>query len=289
METINSISSSKTKTPLVTVVVPVYNGAKYVIEAVESIQNNTFKDFEVMLVNDGSPADNSAQICGDLAKKYSNIRFTNFEKNRGLAEVINYCIKNANGKYIARLNQDDIMLPNRLQEQVNFLNNNPSVVVVGSWITLFKHNGEEQILEYMPNDTSIKKTWYFVGPFSDPTTMYRRDTALKIGLYEQKYWPADDSHFWFKMGHAGKLANIQHPLVRVRWHDDAGSLVYARKMAVSLYNARMDAHKHHIPASFHIRMYWVVQMLAGLILPPKFVWVVFRLIKRTLPKLVKAK
>ncbi|MCA9307907.1 glycosyltransferase, partial [candidate division WWE3 bacterium] len=231
----------------------------------------------------------SSEVCASLAKKYSNINFVDFKKNRGLAEVINYCIKNGKGKYIARLNQDDLMLPNRLEEQVNFLENNPEVVVVGSWITLFKNNGEDQVLEYMPDDKSIKKTWYFVGPHADPTTMYRRAVAIKAGYYEQKYWPADDSHFWFKMGYHGKLANIQKPLVRVLWHDDAGSLLYARKMAVNLYKARVDAHNNYVPAPFYLRMYWVMQMLAGLILPPKLVWVIFRLIKRTLPKLVKAK
>lgn len=265
--------------PFVSVVIPVFNGSEYLEEAVESIQRSTYRDFEVLLIDDGS-SDTSKHICHNLEKKYPNVRFFDFTVNRGLGRVLNFALKNARGKYICRLNQDDRMLPNRIETQVRYLQSHPQVTAVGSWIRLFENNGNEQILKFLAKDADIKSIWYLVSPFSDPSVMYRKDMAVKVGGYVQAMWPADDTHLWYRMGMAGKLANIQKPLVEVRWHEGAASVKYFRKLAVSTYRMHRWTLDNVGPASPLTVLYWLVQLAAGYILPPQINWNIYRYIKR---------
>ena len=264
---------------LVSVIIPVFNGASFLVEAVDSIQKSNFRDFEILLINDGS-TDNSKMLCKILEEKYANLRFFDFEKNQGLGRVLNFALKEARGNYICRLNQDDHMLPHRMARQVEFLESHPEIVAVGSHITHFFDDGTKEILKYLETDEEIKKIWHIVGPFSDPSVMYRRDVAMKVGGYEQSFWPVDDTHMWYKMGKEGKLANIQEPLVEVRWHDKAGSVYYFREMAWQIYRVRRWAHHNVSKSPLWVQLFWIIQLAAGMILTPKMNWKVYRLIKK---------
>lgn len=265
--------------PLVSVIIPVFNGASFLVEAVDSVQKSEFRDFEILLINDGS-TDNSKMLCRILEEKYPNLRFFDFEINQGLGRVLNFALKEARGKYICRLNQDDHMLPHRMQKQVDFLTNHQDVVAVGSHITHFFDDGRKEILKYLETDAEIRKVWLMLGPFSDPSVMYHRDIAVKVGGYDQSFWPVDDTHMWYKMGMEGKLANIQEPLVDVRWHAKAGSVFYFREMAWQIYRVRRWAHKNIQKASLSMQLFWIIQLLCGIILTPKMNWIAYRYIKK---------
>lgn len=265
--------------PLVSVIIPVFNGASFLVEAISSAQKSTFKDFEVILIDDGS-TDQSKQICKMLEKEYKNVRFYSFAKNKGLGRVLNFALKKAKGEYICRLNQDDRMLPFRLGTQVDFLKAHPEVVAVGSWIELFDEKNKSTILKFLPTDAEIKKVWHIVGPFSDPSVLYRKKIALQVGGYKQEYWPADDTHLWYRMGKKGQLANIQKPLVEVRWHSKAASIYYFRKLAASTYKMHRFAHKHIGKAPIYIQAYWLIQLACGMLLPSRFNWAVYRIMKQ---------
>jgi glycosyltransferase involved in cell wall biosynthesis len=269
------------KLPKVTIVIPVFNGANLVRETVESVQKSTYTDFEVLLINDGS-SDKSEEVCMELADRYShNTIFHSFKQNEGLAHTLNFGLEYARGEYIARLNQDDIVRPDRIEKQVAFLDSNPKVVAVGSWIRLFDNEDNQvAILKFMPTDKAIRKHWLVTGPFSDPTVMYRKQPAIDVGGYEQKYWPADDTQMWYKLGKIGELANIQEVLVDVRWHGSAGSLKYMGKMAWSLYKAHRFAHRNVQKASILVQIYWVLQLIGNRILPPRLSWWIYRQLKK---------
>jgi glycosyltransferase involved in cell wall biosynthesis len=271
----------KINKPLVTVVIPVFNGASYLKEAVSSVAKSTFKSFEIILIDDGSK-DASKTLCRHLSKKYKNIRFYSLKKNRGLGRVLNFAIKKAKGKYICRLNQDDIMLPNRIKTQVNFLEKNPDVVAVGSWIKLFEENGKTQIVKFLETDEQIKKIWLIVSPFADPSVMYRKEIALKVGGYKQEFWPGDDTHLWYRMGKIGKLANIQKPLVKVRYHKGAASIKYFRKLTESTYRMHRWANQYIQPAPIYIQAFWILQFICGMTLPADWNWKIYRIIKKIL-------
>lgn len=271
--------NNKMEKPLVTVVIPVFNGASYLKEAVNSVAKSNFKNFEIMLIDDGSK-DSSKKLCRKLVKKYKNAHFYSFNKNRGLGRVLNFAIKKAKGKYICRLNQDDIVLPHRIKTQVKFLEKNPEVVAVGSWIKLFEENGKTQIVKFLKTDEQIKKIWLLISPFADPSVMYRKDAVIKAGMYQQEFWPGDDTHLWYRMGKIGKLANIQKPLVEVRYHKGAGSVKYFRKMTVVTYLMHRWAHEYIQTAPLWIQTFWIFQFIAGMVLPVDWNWKIYRILKR---------
>ncbi|MFC1647051.1 glycosyltransferase family 2 protein [Patescibacteria group bacterium] len=270
---------NKINKPLVSVVIPVFNGTPYLEEAVASVQKSKYRNIEIILINDGS-TDKSKELCQKLDKRYKNIRFYNFDKNRGLGRVLNHALKHGKGKYVCRLNQDDRMLPHRISTEVEYLESHPDVTVVGSWIKLFHEDGKEEIVRYLKTDEKIKKVWLYLSPFADPTVMYRRDVALKVGGYDQNFWPGDDTQLWYKMGMAGRLANIPRPLVEVRWHTGAASVVHFRRLALVTYKIHRWAHKNVRKAPLHVQAYWIVCLIAGFTLHPQFNWSFYRQMKK---------
>lgn len=266
--------------PLVSVVIPVFNGALYLRKAVESVQKSTFKNFEILLIDDGS-TDASHALCRELEKEYSeNVRYYIFSENQGLGRVLNFALKEAHGEYICRLNQDDIMLPHRIQTQVDYLTQHPDVVALGSSIHLFDENHDSQLVHFASTDEDIKRYWHIVSPFADPSVMYRRDVALKAGGYKQEFWPADDTHLWYRMGQIGKLANLQEPVVHVRWHTQAASVKHFRSLNWSTYRMHRWAHSHVARASIFVQLFWVLQVVCGVIFSAQFNWAAYRIMKK---------
>ena len=277
----NKNMKTKTKSPLVSVIIPVFNGASFLREAVDSVQKSTFTDFDIMLIDDGS-TDHSRHICKDLEIQYANVHFHEFPNNRGLARVLNYALEHAKGTYICRLNQDDRMLPHRLATQVAYMESHKDVVASGSWIKLFFVNGKSQIVRFLSTDEKIKKMWHIVSPFADPSVMYRREVALMVGGYDQAMWPADDTHLWMRMGTVGKLGNIQKSLVEVRWHKKAASVAHFKTLALSTYRMHMYTHTYIDKASIFTHLFWLIQLICGLTLSPEFNWGVYRVMKRVI-------
>lgn len=266
---------------VVSVVIPVFNGAEYLVDAVRSIQKSSLRRFEVLLIDNGS-TDQSKELCRMLTKRYKNVRYYDFPRNKGLGRVLNFALKKARGRYICRLNQDDRMLPHRIATQIRYLNNHRDVVAVGSWIRLFDAKGRSMILKFIKDDTEIKRLWYIVSPFSDPSVMYRKDIAITAGGYFQSMWPADDTHLWYRLGMRGKLANIQKPLVEVRWHPDAASVKYFRKLAQSTFKMHLWTDQFLTRAPWYVHVYWIIQYIAGMTISPEANWGIYRGIKRVI-------
>ena len=250
--------------PVVSVVIPVFNGASHLVEAVRSVQKSTYKQFEILLVDDGS-TDKSKALCRILAQTYRNVRFYDFRRNRGLGRVLNFALQKAKGTYICRLNQDDRMLPHRLGTQVQYLDNHTDVVALGSSIRLFDEKNGRQIVEFLPTDAEIKNVWYIVSPFADPSVMYRKESALRAGGYDQSFWPADDASL-VSDGAKGKLANLKRPVVEVRFHDKAS--LDSSGNAIKTYQMHLWTNEW-IKSAFLVHIYWLIQLGAGLSLTPK--------------------
>lgn len=277
-KTKNQILENKKK-PIVSVIIPVFNGASYLEQAVYSVLNSSYKNIEVLLIDDGSK-DDSKKLCRKLTRKYSNVRFYSFDKNQGLGRVLNFALKKAQGKFICRLNQDDLMLRHRIATQLKFLKDNPDVVAVGSNIRLFDNKGNEQIVRFLQLDETIKKVWHVVSPFADPSVMYRKAVALKVGGYKQEFWPADDTHLWIRMGMVGKLANIDKPLVEVRYHKNAASVRYFKKLTLVTYKMHLWMNVYVKKATLPVQIFWAFQLVAGLTLSPDMNWRIYRILKR---------
>ncbi len=265
--------------PLVSVVIPVFNGASFLEEAVSSVFKSSYRNIEVLLIDDGS-TDKSKELCAKLEKKYSRVKFYSFPKNKGLGRVLNFAIDNAKGEYICRLNQDDIMLPHRIRTQVEYLLEHTDVVALGSSIRLFDEKGRTQIVHFLARDAQIKRVWHIVSPFADPSVMYRKNVAKQVGGYKQEFWPGDDTHLWIRMGQAGKLANIDKPLVEVRYHAKAASVKHFKKLTVITYKLHRWMHNEVQKAPIAVQMFWVFQLVAGLTLSPNLNWDIYRILKK---------
>lgn len=199
--------------PKVTVLMPVYNAADYVKEAIDSILNQTFDDFEFLIFNDGS-TDSSA----DIVKSYKDqrIKFYDYAQNQGIVHHLNYGIEIAKGEYIARMDADDISLPRRFEKQVEFMNTNPNVGVCGTWFKIMDSQNE---IRHPADNANIRLALLDYCALGHPTVMMRKKLVQEAGMrYEPKFCPAEDYWFWvFLSGHC-ELANLPEILLEYRVH-----------------------------------------------------------------------
>jgi len=270
----------KITNPLVSILIPVYNGSEFLDETLQSIFQNTYRNFEIILVDDGS-TDTSRTKCRNYAKKYKNVFFYYFRKNKGMTRCLNFGIKKAKGKYIARINQDDLMTRTRLSKQVKFLQTHPNYVVVGGAIQLFTDKKEKFDTIYFPKtDKQIRSQWLMVSPYSDPTVMYRKNTWKKTEGYSQYFWPADDVHMWYQLGSIGKMANLNCILTKVRWHNDCGSIKSHKRQIIKTWAVHQWAAEMIKKPSVFEYFFGLMQLFAGLFFPAKFNWWVYRQLRK---------
>lgn len=203
------------KLPQVSILMPVYNTAPYLREAIDSMLSQTFTDFELIVLNDCSP-DNAEEILDT----YNDPRIVRYKgaKNVGLSNVLNIGIELARGKYIARMDSDDISLPNRLQVQVDYLEAHPEIDLVSVGMQLFGDKEEIWIRDLVFEELKIRAM--FRSPVLHASSMWRKDSFEKHGLrFRQEMVPAEDYDLWTRALVRGlKLANLPDVLYRYRIH-----------------------------------------------------------------------
>lgn len=198
-----------------TVLMPVYNSGKYLAEAVESVLDQSFKDFEFLIINDGS-TDGSLGILKEYAKKDKRIKIIN-QENKGLIQSLNKGLEIAQGEYIARMDADDVALPERLTRQYTFLKKNPDHVVVGGSFISIDSSGKRLGQHHcFINNLTIRHALPLEGCIPHPTAMYLKTVARKAGAYRQEYFPAEDYDLWRRLSNLGKLHNIEVPVLLYR-------------------------------------------------------------------------
>ena len=207
--------------PKVTILMPVYNGAQYLREAIESILCQTFKDFEFIIIDDGS-TDNSYEI----AKSYSDGRIKLFknESNLRVAETLNRGIKLAQGEYIARMDADDISLPNRLAWQVKFLDSHTNIALVGSWVKIIGDT-HEYVWKYESNPEKLRTKMFFNCSLAHPTVMMRKKIMLDNDFWYNNIG-VEDYDLWVRVCEKIKMSNINKVLLlyRVNANQSSGTL-----------------------------------------------------------------
>ena len=200
----------------VTVVMPVYNGAKFLSEAIESVINQTFIDWEMLVINEFGSNDGSAEIVKKFAVKDGRIKLIQNKSRAGLAESLNKGIRMARGEYIARLDADDISLPARFQMQVDYMDNNPDVGVCGTWQ---EHFGDETWIHAPPVDDELCKAYLlFWCHMCHSTVMLRRNQFLNNDFFYNPDSLVEDFELWNRISSLVKFANIPVVLGRYRRH-----------------------------------------------------------------------
>jgi glycosyltransferase involved in cell wall biosynthesis len=209
--------------PKVTVLMSVYNGQQYLREAIESILSQTFKDFEFLIIDDHS-ADESVSIIESYGDK--RIRLIKNDKNLGLAASLNKGISLAKGEYIARMDHDDISLPNRLEEQVRYMDEHFEIGVCGAWF-VFCGDTLSVVVRHPTEHAEIKAELFWRNVIAHPTVMMRKSVFLENGLlYNESFDKAQDYDLWVRAAQKIQLANIPQVLLRYRVHSESGSVAY---------------------------------------------------------------
>ncbi len=196
--------------PKVSVVLSTYNDGHYLPIAMDSILKQTFQDFEFIIVDDAS-TDGTA----DILSKVDDPRIKIFRnsQNLGLTKSLNLGIRHARGKYIARMDADDISLPHRLETQVNFLDKNAEYALIGSSYYRMDEKGEiNSLLRVLEDDRSIKAGLKRQNWFAHGSVMMRRDAFQQVGGYDERFKFAQDYDLWLRMAKVYKVANIGEPL-----------------------------------------------------------------------------
>lgn len=198
-------------------VMSVFNGEKYLHEAIDSILQQTFTEFEFIIIDDGS----TDGTCG-IIQSYHDPRIVfRSRKNLGLVASLNQAIRSAQGTYIARQDADDVSHPGRLQKLVEFLQLNPGYVAVGSWFEEFQKDGKSRINRTPVTDSLVRARLVWGTCFGHGSVMFRRQAAIEAGLYREQMWPAEDYDLWARMASLGPMANIPNVLYRYRVHQES--------------------------------------------------------------------
>jgi FkbM family methyltransferase len=203
--------------PTISVVMTVFNGEEFLSETVDSVLNQSFRDFEFIIVDDGS-TDATADILSKYAPRDSRIRVLRNGK-KGRAASLNLGISLANGKYVANNDADDLATPGRLEEQVAFMERNPEVGVLGSAYEVITDSGAViDLVRHPLEDSEIRSVILRDNPICHSSAILRKDIALAVGGYRSTFEPSEDYDLWLRMSERSKLANLHNVLVRYRVH-----------------------------------------------------------------------
>jgi glycosyltransferase involved in cell wall biosynthesis len=222
--------------PVISVIMPVYNAERYLTEALDSILAQTFGDFELILIDDGS-TDGSAEILNQYATVQDRIRLFR-RPNTGLTKALNECLRLARGEFVARMDSDDICTPDRFEKQVTYMRAHPDVVLLGGAYDLVDGGGRFLRRVTQPQDDAALQQSCLDGrtPICHPLALMRREAVLKVGGYDESFLVAQDLDLWLRLGEVGKLANLPDVLLQYRQHEDS---ISERKQELQVRNMRI--------------------------------------------------
>ena len=223
--------------PKVSIIIPCYNQGKYVAEAINSALRQTFKDIEIVCVNDGS-ADNSVEIIKSFENKYKNFIFLNNEENRGVIYSRNFAIKNCNGTYILPLDADDIIEPTYVEKAVKILDNNPNIGIVYCKAKIFGNYDKYWNLKPFNKSDILYENCIFCS------ALFRKSDFLKIGGYNNNMkYGCEDYDLWLSFIEQGlEVFQINEILFSYRQYDETSRTTISLKNKKEIWNNLIKNH-----------------------------------------------
>lgn len=204
--------------PKVSVMMPAYNVERYIGEAIESILNQTFQDYELLIIDDGS-TDSTYQVMEQYAQKSNKIRIFKNEKNEGLVFTRNRLLELSEGEYLAALDSDDISLLDRLEKQVKFLDENPEIDLLGGGLEFFREGSDEKsYLLFLTDPEQIACKLLFHNMFTQTAIIYRSKVK---NLKYHNHALAEDYDLWVRISWQGKVTNLVEVLALCRLHPES--------------------------------------------------------------------
>lgn len=209
--------------PLVSVIIPTYNRTQFLKLTIESILNQTFQDFEIIVVDDGTPSDNNRLLC----KEFNSVKYIKIENSGGPAKPRNIGIKEAKGKYLAFVDDDDIWLPIKLEKQVDILERNLDFGLVHGCCEVIDEEGNLQgKIVGRPGSPEVKHgdvKMRMVGNWTVmmPTSFVRKEVIDNVGYFNENMPSAgEDTEFWTRCSFETNFYYLEEPLVLYRFHNN---------------------------------------------------------------------
>ena len=233
------------KSPDVSVLMPVFNGARWLQQSIDSIRNQSLTDFELIIVDDGS-TDDSYLIAANLARLDDRIRVVR-QAHSGVATALNHGITLSKSKFIARMDADDIAHRERLQKQFSAFRECPRIGALGSWARVIDEQGRS-LRELKPeiNPTELHKSLIKQNPFIHSSMMFSADLVQYLGGYRAALDGAEDYDLWLRMSEHAPLANIPELLISLRHHATSASVTLNLKQLLAARLARMSAAQRRV-------------------------------------------
>ncbi len=211
---------------MISVIMPTYNCAAYINKAIKSILNQSFINYELIIINDGSTDDTK-----DIIKKYQDSRIKYYEKEHsGLMDSIDYGLSKSSNEIIARMDADDLAHPLRLQKQIDFLKSHPDIDLLSSWYAVFRNNRIRYVVNRSIYDEEIRKNLALYPDICHPSVMFCRSKFLKLGGFkvDHRYDVVGDYFIWLKYKSNLKFYNL--PQVLHFYRDRADSVSNLNKL-----------------------------------------------------------
>jgi glycosyltransferase involved in cell wall biosynthesis len=205
-----------TERETITVLMPAYNAGSYIREAIDSVLEQTYTDFELLIVNDGS-TDNTIRV----VMSFNDPRIVLVNKDhQGIAAALNTGLRLCDTHYIARFDADDICMPDRLEKQFNFLEDHPDYVLVGTDGEYMEENGDFlfNFKCIAHSNEEVQSNLYVYCPFIHSSVMYKRDEVIRAGGYNVHAHHFEDYLLWTSLAKMGKMQNLREPLLKVRFN-----------------------------------------------------------------------
>ncbi len=225
----------------VSILLSVFNGERFLRQAVDSLLTQTYRDFELWIVNDAS-TDQTPQILDQLSREDSRVRIITNERNLGLTKSLNLALAQAQGSSIARMDADDIALPERLEKQVAYLDAHPDIDVVGTAYQFI--NAQNRVIgERHPStdDEQIRRKLIIHNPFLHSSVLIRRALLDQVHGYDERFRRAQDYDLWMRLEPLTKLANLPNILMQKRFTTDMISYASEREQIKTAVTIRVAA------------------------------------------------
>ncbi len=255
-----------TKTPQISVLMSVYNAENDLKNSVESILNQTYTNFEFIIINDGS-TDGSLDILEKYAAKDQRICLVN-QENTGLTRALNNGVKLSKGKYIARQDADDISYPKRFEMQVELMSCDSSIVLCGGNCDDLYEDGSKGVWGSYNSD-ELQKIVFLKTVFAHSTVMMRSDVCVDFGGYDESFKTSQDMDLWMRFAKKGKLAMVEEPVIQRKIRAESISNKRRWRQFYDASRARWR-HNHGIINKMHALYYGVRSLIIGM-LPAKFI------------------
>ncbi|TMV50000.1 glycosyltransferase family 2 protein [Paenibacillus mesophilus] len=238
----------------ISVVMAVYNGERYLEQAVNSVLAQTYDNFELIVVDDGS-TDRTPEILGTIAdSRVKKIRRT---ANHGAAKILNFAVGKADGDWIAIHDADDISMPERLSVQADYIRKRPELVAVGSRIACIGGNGVDPVqlrraetnLNFGTGGEQLYRNRYLVCPMCHGSSLFSKEAFLKAGGYDPTYRIAYDYDLWLRLFQIGPIEKVEQVLYQYRIHSDSlsrrnGARTYMEKLRCCIRRLREFEYSH---------------------------------------------